>query len=54
MIVLVALSFLAGAWILQQRTGDSGRVGTPRKRFIFLHNQGFDSISLPPRKGVVT
>ena len=51
----VALSVLiVGAWIVQQRTGDSGRVGTPRKMFIFLQNQGFGSIPLPPRKGVVT
>jgi hypothetical protein len=54
MIVLVALSVLmAGAWIVQQRTGDSGWVSTPRKLFIFLQIQGFDSIPLP-RKGVVT
>jgi hypothetical protein len=50
-----ALSVLmAGAWIVQQRTGESGRAGTPRKMFIFLQNRGFGSILLPPRKGVVT
>jgi hypothetical protein len=55
MIVLVALSVLMpGARIVQQRTGDSGRVGIPRNMFIFLQNQGFDSIPLPPRKRVVT
>jgi hypothetical protein len=53
--IAVALSVLmAGVWILQQRTGDSGPVGTPRKMFIFLQNQGFGSIPLPPRKGVDT
>jgi hypothetical protein len=55
MIVLVVLAVLmAGAWIAQQRTGDSSRVGTPRKMLIFLQNQGFDSIPLPRREGVVT
>jgi hypothetical protein len=55
MIVLVALSVLMpGARIVQQRTGDSGRVGIPRNMFIFLQNQGFDSIPLPPRTGVAT
>jgi hypothetical protein len=53
--ITVALSVLmAGVWIVQQRSGDSGRVGIPRKMLIFLQNQGFGSIPLPPRKGVVT
>ena len=53
--IAVALPVLmAGVWIVQQRTGDSGSVGIPRKLFIFLQNPGFDSIPLPPRKGVVT
>jgi hypothetical protein len=51
----VALSVLmAGAWTVQQCAGDSGRVGTPRKMFIFLQNQGFGSILLPPPTRVVT
>jgi hypothetical protein len=53
--IAVALFVLmAGVWIAQQRSGDSGRVSTPRKMLMFLQNQGFDSIPLPPRKGVVT
>jgi hypothetical protein len=53
--IAVALSVLrAGAWIVQQRTGDSGWVGPPRKLFIFLQNQGLGSIPLRPQKGVVT
>jgi steroid 5-alpha reductase family enzyme len=53
--IAVALFVLmAGVWVVQHRTGDSGWVGTPRKLFIFLQNQGFGSIPLPPRKGVVT
>jgi hypothetical protein len=53
--IAVALSVLmAGVWIVQQHCGDSGRLSIPRKTLIFLQNQGFDSIPLPPRKGVVT
>jgi hypothetical protein len=52
--VALSVSLMAAAWIVQQRTGDSGRGGTPRKMFIFLQNRGFGSIPLPPRKGVVT
>jgi hypothetical protein len=55
MIVLVVLAVLmAGAWIAQQRTGVSGRVGTPRKMLIFLQNQGFGALPLSRRKGMVT
>jgi hypothetical protein len=53
--IAVALSgLMAGVWIVQQRTGDSGRVAIPRKLFIFLQNPGFGSIPLRPQKGVVT
>ena len=53
--IAVALSVLmAGVCIVQQRCGDSSRLGIPRKMLIFLQNPGFDSIPLPPRKGVVT
>jgi hypothetical protein len=45
---------MAGVWIVQQRTGDSGWVAIPRKLFIFLQNPGFGSIPLPPQKGVVS
>ena len=52
--IAVALSgLMAGVWIVQRRTGDSGRVGTPRKLFIFLQNQGFGSIPLPSQEGAV-
>ena len=53
--IAVALSVsMAGVWIAQRRTDDSGRVGIPRKLFILLQNQGFGSIPLPRQKGVVT
>ena len=53
MIVVVVLSVLmAGAWIVQPGTGDPDGVGTPRKTFSFLQNQGFGAIPLPRRKGV--
>jgi hypothetical protein len=53
MIVLVVLSVLmAGVWIVQHGTGDSGRVGTPRKTFSFLQNQGLGAVPLQRRKGV--
>jgi hypothetical protein len=52
--IAAALSVLmAGVWIVPRRAGDSW-VGIPRKLFIFLQNQGFGSIPLPPPKGVVT
>jgi hypothetical protein len=51
--IAAALSVsMAGVWIVQ-RTGDP-RVGIPRKLFIFLQNQGFGSVPLPPQEGVVT
>jgi hypothetical protein len=54
MIVLVVLPVLmTGTWIVQQRTAESGRVGTPRKMFICPQNRGFGAIPLPRRKGVV-
>jgi hypothetical protein len=52
--IAVALFVLmAGAWIAQQRTSESGRLGILRKLFILLQNQGFDSIPLLPQKGLV-
>jgi hypothetical protein len=53
-IAVVRSVLRAGVWIVQRRTGDSGRVGIPRKLFILLQNQGFGSIPLPPQKGVAT
>ena len=51
--IAAALSVsMAGVWTVR-RTGDS-RVGIPRKLFIFLQNQGFGSVPLPPPKEVVT
>jgi hypothetical protein len=53
--IAVALFVLmAGAWIAQQRTSESGRPGILRKLFILLQNQGFGSIPRPQQKGAVT
>jgi hypothetical protein len=53
---LQALAAIAAALSVSmagvRRTGDS-RGGVPRKLFIFLQNQGFGSVPLPPREGVV-